>query len=673
MYRGPRIANNLPDRALIVSRSAPRSLPSRTSLILSAMYRSMKSLALIGLLGPTSQVFAHPATSHNIGRRGVDIEAFRLPQLGSYTNATQTEATPPIALLKRANYVDTATELVKKLAPNAEFRVVGDNYVGTNGIGHVNFKQTVHGLDIDNADFNVNIGKDGKVFSYGNNFFKGDLPEASPLTKRDFKDPVVALNGAKDVLQLPVEATSATAEAKEGTEVYAIKGTSGAVSDPEAKLVYFIQADGTLSLSWRVETDISENWLLTYVDAATGSKVQGVVDYVSDLANYRVYPWGVNDPTEGDRVLVTDPWDLSASPLTWHSDGSANYTTTRGNNGIAQSNPSGGTAYLTNYRPTSTSYNFDYEYSTSLTTPSAYIDASIAQLYYTANHYHDLLYTLGFTEAAGNFQINNQGKGGAGNDFVVLFAQDGSGTNNANFLTPPDGTNGRMRMYLWTQSTPRRDCSFEAGVVIHEYTHGLSTRLTGGPANSNCLNAVESGGMGEGWGDFFATAIRLKPTDTRATDYAMGAWVYNNPAGIRTVLYSTSMTTTPNTYSTINGLTSVHRIGETWATTLYEVLWNLIDKHGKNDGPKPEFDANGVPTDGKYLTLKLVLDGMALQPCSPNFIQARDAILDADKALTGGDNLCELWTAFAKRGLGSDAVYSSSARRDGFTIPTGVC
>lgn len=61
------------------------------------------------------------------------------------------------------------------------------------------------------------------------------------------------------------------------------------------------------------------------------------------------------------------------------------------------------------------------------------------------------------------------------------------------------------------------------------------------------------------------------------------------------------------------------------------------------------------------------------QPCSPNFIQARDAILDADTALTGGENQCELWTAFAKRGLGSDAVYSSSARRNGFTIPTGVC
>jgi extracellular elastinolytic metalloproteinase len=106
---------------------------------------------------------------------------------------------------------------------------------------------------------------------------------------------------------------------------------------------------------------------------------------------------------------------------------------------------------------------------------------------------------------------------------------------------------------------------------------------------------------------------------------------------------------------------------------LYEVLWNLIDKHGKNDNPTPDFDGNGVPTDGRYLALKLVLDGMALQPCNPNFVSARDAILDADEALTGGQNACEIWTGFAKRGLGAGAVYSSSRRTGSFELPEGVC
>lgn len=211
---------------------------------------------------------------------------------------------------------------------------------------------------------------------------------------------------------------------------------------------------------------------MTYVDAKDNSKVHGVVDYVADFATYEVYPWGVENPETGSREVVEDPWLLEASGFTWVGDGTTNYTTTRGNNGIAHVNPSGGSSYLNNYRPTSASRTFEYDYSPSQSDPTAYRDASITQLFYTANKFHDLLYTLGFTEAAGNFQVNNNGQGGSGNDFVILNAQDGSGTNNAAFSTPPDGTPGRMYMYLWDYSTPERDCSFDAGVIIHEYTHG---------------------------------------------------------------------------------------------------------------------------------------------------------------------------------------------------------
>lgn len=201
----------------------------------------------------------------------------------------------------------------------------------------------------------------------------------------------------------------------------------------------------------------------------------------------------------------------------------------------------------------------------------------------------------------------------------------------------------------------------------------MSTRLTGGPANSGCLGGLESGGMGEGWSDFMATAIRLKESDTRATDYPMGAWVADDPAGIRTYPYSTSLTTNPLTYASAGEQGEVHDIGTTWASVLYEVLWNLIDKHGKNDADFPTFDDAGVPTDGKYLAMKVVIDGMALQPCNPNMVSSRDAILDADTALTGGDNLCEIWTGFAKRGLGENAAYGGGDRTEDFTVPSGVC
>ncbi|KAL7941188.1 Fungalysin metallopeptidase domain-containing protein [Trichoderma barbatum] len=638
----------------------------------------MKSAILLGLTGLAANVHAHPAkqpeTGSGLAKRGIDISKYALPSLSDYTPSTHVEEDKSFQpeSFKR-DYVKTATRAVKRANPGAEFRVVGDHYVDVDGIAHVHFKQTAHGIDIDNADFKVNIGRDGKVFSHGGSFFTGKVPAVNPLTKRDFSDPTDALKGAVDILGLPVQADGATAEAKEGTEKYTLKGTSGAVSDPEARLVYLAKDDGTLSLTWRVETDVVDNWLLTYVDAATNKEVHGVVDYVADFATFEVFPWGLNDPSEGDRKVFTDPWSVAASPFTWFGDGTTNYTTTRGNNAIAQVNPNGGNDYLNNYRPTSATRAFEYPFTLAQTNPVDYRDASVAQLFYTANKYHDLLYLLGFTEAAGNFQTNNNGKGGLGNDFVILNAQDGSGTNNANFATPADGSNGRMRMYIWTVSTPRRDGSLEEGIVIHEYTHGLSNRLTGGPSNSGCLSGVEAGGMGEGWGDFFATAIRLKAGDTRSKDYPMGAWADNNAKGIRQYPYSTSLTTNPLTYKSVNSQFEVHSSGTTWASILYEVLWNLIDKHGKNDGEFPTFDSQGVPTDGKFLSLKLVLNGMALQPCTPTFVSARDAILDSDRALTGGENLCELWTAFAKRGLGSGARYSSSSRTESFTIPTGVC
>jgi hypothetical protein len=75
--------------------------------------------------------------------------------------------------------------------------------------------------------------------------------------------------------------------------------------------------------------------------------------------------------------------------------------------------------------------------------------------------FHDLTYRLGFDELSGNFQQANFGKGGRGGDAVIAMAQDGSGTNNANFATPPDGQNGRMRMYVWDTATPYRDGDLE--------------------------------------------------------------------------------------------------------------------------------------------------------------------------------------------------------------------
>ncbi|KAF4547252.1 Fungalysin metallopeptidase-like protein [Elsinoe fawcettii] len=564
-----------------------------------------------------------------------------------------------------------AAKVVKDVFPGSTFRLNADHYVGSNGIGHVYFKQTAGGLDIDNADFNVNINSDGSILSFGHSFSK-TTGNHSSISKQIHRDgPQAAFKLASEQLRLPFSCDQAVATLGEDGSTYHIQNASEVMEQPQARLTYVRDVNETLRLAWRIESDILSNWLLTYVDAQTNSEILGVVDYSAD-ATYEVFPWGVNDPGEGSREVLTDPWCQNASEFGWQSTGGEAYNWPQGNNAIAQNNPDGGDDYTANFRPIDAHADFQYPYSPLVGSPTDYTNASIVQLFYTANRYHDLLYSLGFTEVAGNFQSNNNGKGGVGNDAVVLNTLDGSGYNNANFATPPDGYPPRMRMYVWTAAEPDRDSSFDAGIVIHEYTHGLSTRLTGGPLNSGCLNTLEAGGMGEGWSDFMATAVRLQANDTRSSDYGVGAWSAAQPGGIRAYLYSTNVKINPLGYPDLNTMDEVHDIGTIWATMLYEVMWNLIDRYGITKAHDPVFES-GVPTDGRYLAMKLVMDAMALQPCNPNFLQARDAIIDADIALTRGVNGCEIWSAFAKRKMGLSAKYDAKARTGADDLPEGVC
>lgn len=121
--------------------------------------RLTTAAALVALLPCTA--LAHPAlvsSRRDINGRAVNFDAFRLGTKADYSNAGFTAKSSIVSsLTKRGTYLETAQALVKKVAPGAEFRVVDDHYVGSNGVAHVNFKQVAHGLDIDNADFNVNV------------------------------------------------------------------------------------------------------------------------------------------------------------------------------------------------------------------------------------------------------------------------------------------------------------------------------------------------------------------------------------------------------------------------------------------------------------------------------------------------------------------------------------
>src|SRR5262249_22566019 len=251
---------------------------------------------------------------------------------------------------------------------------------------------------------------------------------------------------------------------------------------------------------------------------------------------------------------------------------------------------------------------------------------------------------------------------------------------NANFATPPDGSAPRMQMFLFTSTTPQRDGDLDNDVIIHEYGHGVSNRLTGGPSNSNALTALQSGGMGEGWSDWDALMFLQRPTDTQNGGYGMGTYVLGQPptgTGIRTYKYSYDMSVDPHTFNDFGAVsTEVHYAGEIWASTLWDMNWLLINKYGYDSNLYTGYTGSGAGGTGNKLALRLVTDAMKVQPANPSFTQARDSILAADNALTGGADSCEIWTAFARRGLGQFASTSSSASTvvsTDFSVPAGAC
>jgi extracellular elastinolytic metalloproteinase len=169
--------------------------------------------------------------------------------------------------------------------------------------------------------------------------------------------------------------------------------------------------------------------------------------------------------------------------------------------------------------------------------------------------------------------------------------------------------------------------------------------------------------MGEGWSDYIALMTitdwsKAKPGDG-ALPKGIGTYVLNEPPnghGIRQYPYSTNMKINPHTYADVvtSGGES-HNIGEIWATVLWDMTWNIIQMDGIN---KDIFNSKGG--GGNSVAYKLVMAGMKLQPCSPGFIDGRDAILRADSLLYDGKYSCAIWQAFARRGMGVAASQGSS-------------
>lgn len=218
-----------------------------------------------------------------------------------------------------------------------------------------------------------------------------------------------------------------------------------------------------------------------------------------------------------------------------------------------------------------------------------------------------------------------------------------------------------------------RDSDFDAGIIAHEYGHGVSYRLTG-PRTQNCLGGDEQ--QGEGWSDFLALMFTMTD-DVCTLPRGVGTYsTFQTPTGpgIRNYPYSPDMTVNPFTFASIAdpALSVPHGVGSVWNTMLWDMSCKLMDRYGYEQDIYSRGGGNG-------LAMQLVIDGLKLQGCYPQFVKSRDAIIAADVALAtveGTDyltNRCIIWHAFARRGLGlaadSGTYQSRLDQTEDFTVP----
>ena len=232
---------------------------------------------------------------------------------------------------------------------------------------------------------------------------------------------------------------------------------------------------------------------------------------------------------------------------------------------------------------------------------------------------------------------------------AIMISQSNGNTFEA-ALTAGDTINGTI---VAANDLTATDSDFDNMIIAHEYGHGISTRLTGGAENVECLFNAEQ--MGEGWSDWFGLMITMEPGDLEGDPRGVGTYVTNEPTngtGIRPAPYSTDFAVNDYTYAATNNTNQIsepHGIGFVWASMLWDLNWALINEYGFDPNVKT---GNG----GNNRAMALVIEGLKLQPCGPGFVDGRDAILAADELLYAGENKCLIWEVFARRGLGFSAT-----------------
>jgi extracellular elastinolytic metalloproteinase len=419
------------------------------------------------LITAASLAFGAPAVSESSSYFHYPETTVKILELRSLPEGTQ-ESAVTTALETIAHDLNLSTSELE----------LTEQYTDQFGILHVFVDRLINGIQVTNQKAAIHV-KNEKVVSFSTSikrisggFLQSDVADSTPS---------ISLNDAIDI-----------AEKKFGAKRDRI----------EPSLVYLKALSGQVQLAYQFQLKnlVNRFFARVSVDANSGEILE-VINY-GRAAQYDVVKLPKKDPRDGFSTVV-DPAYIASSPSGWHDSVSRD---TQGNNCFVGINPNfivetdEDIAIWVQGAATTKSEN-DYEFKARFNEanpPSLNQESSNINSFYLTNTIHDISYQYGFNEVAGNFQNDNFGKGGLGGDRVVVFNQYTQGTDNAWFYTPPDGQTPIMAMYLFTSTTPNRDGSLDNVIPIHEYTHGITNRMTGGSRQGECLSTEEAGGMGEG-------------------------------------------------------------------------------------------------------------------------------------------------------------------------------
>ena len=608
------------------------------------------------------------------------------------------------------NFVKENNSLIGVSDAQADSLKVTADYTNPDGnLSFAQLEQSISGVPVFRGEVKAGFTKSGEMIRVINNLAPG-LDYESLST--DFRNPADAVRAAAGHIKYELKSSDTSLNSAASTDLKTVFGQGDWATTAEK--MYFPTEPGVAVPAWRVLIWEPVNAFYVIVDAETGTMLwrKNITSDQTESATYQVYTNSNAMINAADNPAPLTPGPITPVTGTQGTIISRTNVTRIGNEAPYAFNNNGWITDAINITdgnalqagidrdgvngvdaPQTGAPNrvFDSTWNPPPGNPAPGDEpltaqaqrGSVIQMFYVMNLYHDELYRLGFTEQARNFQASNFGRGGVENDRVSAEGQESSGTNNANFSTPADGGRGRMQMYLWTGPTPDYDGTTDAEIIIHEVTHGTSNRLHG---NSSGLSTNMSGGMGEGWGDFYAHALLSEPTDPingiyteggYATYLATGGFTGNYYYGIRRFPKAVMAFTggpnnrphNPLTFADadstqfnisdgafargpfgVSTVDQVHNLGEIWSSALWEVRAKLVTRLGWAVGNRK--------------VLQLVTDGMKLAPLGPTFLQERDAILAAAQASTvapeAAADVADVWAGFAIRGMGFSSVVNAA-------------